>query len=317
MATSIVVLDDCDLTDEHHRRLDSMGTMRVFTDNPGDQVEVLRRLENAEIAILGWTDIGPDVFERLPVLRMISVWATGYDYVDVRSAGAHGVTVTNVPAYASTAVAELTVGLMLTLTRHIVAADKAVRGGTYGWQPYRGIQLRGRTLGLVGIGDIGAEVARLASTLGMRVIAHTRRPSEERAATLGVEFTDLPTLLRTSDVVSLHAPLTAETRGMIGTEELRTMRDDAYLVNTARAGLVDQTALAKALGDGTIAGASLDDMTFPDETLVSLPNVVLTPHIGFFTAEALVRKGDICLDNVKSFLAGTPTNVVNAAYLQG
>ena len=310
MTVKIVILDEVELSAGQRRRLDSLGEVIGYPHGPCDVDEVVARSADADIMILGWTALDAEVLQRLPRLRLISVWATGYDYVDVKAAAERGITVTNVPAYAGRAVAELTIGLLLALTRHLIPADRSVREGGYSWRGFEGIELAGKTLGLVGVGDIGSEVARMAAVFGMRVLACAQTMSGERAGDLGVEFRSLEALLAQSDFVSLHAPLSSATEGLIGRREIQVMRPGAYLINTARAGLVDQPALAKALQDGHLAGAALDDIHHPDDRLTS-SRVVLTPHIGFYTTEALQRKGDTCIGNVAAFLHGKPVNVVS------
>jgi phosphoglycerate dehydrogenase-like enzyme len=307
----IVILDEVELSDDQLRRLEGLGRLVRHTTNPTGESEVVRRLDGAEVAILGWTALGRRILSQFPELRLIAVWATGYDYVDVAAANDQGIVVTNVPAYAGRAVAELTIGLVLVLARHIVPADRSVRDGRFSWRGFQGTELAGKVLGVVGVGDIGREVARLGACLGMHVLGHARTPSAERATQLGVELLPLHELLHRSDVVSLHVPLTAETHHLVGRQELATMRPGAFLVNTARAGVVDQAALVDALRTGRLGGAALDDHDHPAPALAALPNVVLTPHIGFCTAEALVRKGDVCVRNVASFLEGKPQNVIS------
>jgi D-3-phosphoglycerate dehydrogenase len=305
-----VILDEVELGDEQHRRLESLGIVATHHGNPADDEETVARASDADVLVVGWTSLRAGVLARLSRLKMISIWATGHDYVDVRAARELGVVTTNVPAYAGHAVAELTIGLCISLVRHVIPADRHVRGGEYAWKNFGGLELRGNTLGLVGLGDIGAEVARIAQCLGMSVVAYTRNPSPERAAKLGCTFMSLDALFSHSDLVSLHIPLTITTDGIIGPAQLARMKRHAYLINTARARLIDQAALVEALTTGRIAGAALDDIHFPDHELASLPNVILTPHIGFFTKEALARKGAICVDNVAAYLAGSPVNVV-------
>jgi D-3-phosphoglycerate dehydrogenase len=307
---AIVILDEVELSDEQYRRLESLGTVATFDSNPADDEETVARAQDADVLVLGWTTLRAGVLTRLGRLKMISIWATGYDYVDVRAARERGVVTTNVPAYAGHAVAELTIGLLISLARQIVPADRHVRGGEYTWKGFGGSEVRGKTLGLVGLGDIGAEVASLAQCLGMRVVACTRNPSPERAAKLRCTFMSLDALIGQSDFISLHLPLSITTDGIIGAAQLARMKPNAYLINTARARLIDQAALVEAVKAGRIAGAALDDMRFPDDQLVSLPNIIVTPHIGFFTKEALARKGTICVDNVAAYLAGSPVNVV-------
>ncbi|HEV7771725.1 MAG TPA: NAD(P)-dependent oxidoreductase [Conexibacter sp.] len=308
--TRIVVLDEVELDDRQAAELRELGDVTIYADNPADADEICRRLEGAEVAVLGWTQIDAEILSLLPNLELIAVWATGYDYVDVAAAHEHDVVVTNVPAYAGRAVAEHTLGLILAVTRHIVRADASVRDGSYSWAPFGGFELAGKTLGLVGVGDIGAEVARLASGLGMDVIAVARTMTAEREVDLGVRFADLKTVMSESDIVSLHVPLTPETRGLIGDAELRSMKPGSYLVNTTRAAVVDQAALRQALREGPLAGAGLDEIQLPDDELIGMPNVVLTPHVGFYTREALLRKGDVCVENIAGFLRGTPANIV-------
>ncbi|MFF5155517.1 2-hydroxyacid dehydrogenase [Streptomyces sp. NPDC000348] len=308
--TRIVLLDDCDLGDSQLARLRTRGEVVVHSGTPADPQEIKRRLDGAEVAVLGWTAMDGTVLEQLPGLRMISVWATGYDYVDVRAAERLGITVTHVPAYAGPAVSELALGLMLALCRNIARGDRRVRDGTLSWQGLQGIELSGRTLGLIGVGDIGGRLARIGSALGMRVLAFARNMPDERADELGVRFRPMADVLRESDFVSLHLPLTPGTRGIIGEKELSVMKPGAFLVNTARAALVDQDALHEALTNGRLAGAGLDDLDPDRRDITALDNVVATPHIGFCTDTALTRKGDVCVSNVEAYLDGRAENVV-------
>ncbi|MGW4435577.1 2-hydroxyacid dehydrogenase [Streptomyces sp. NPDC004596] len=317
MSRRIVVLDEVELDKGSIARLNAAGEVTWYDDNPQGEDEIVRRLTGAEIAVLGWTGVGESVLARLPDLRFIAVWATGYDYVDVAAAAKRGIPVSNVPSYAGSAVSELALGLMLAVSRDIVRADDHVRKGGYSWKGFRARELRGSTLGVVGVGDIGGQLCRAARSLGMNVVAHARRMDADRAAELGVTFVGLPELLAASDFVSLNVPLTKETRNLIGAEELRMMKSSAVLINTTRAAVVDQEALAAALANGDIAGAGLDEIAVPDPAILRLPNVVLTPHIGFNTDEAVVRKGDVCVSNVEGYLRGAPVNVVNAQSLGG
>ncbi|MCK9922393.1 hypothetical protein MXD61_10975 [Frankia sp. AgPm24] len=307
----IVVLDEVELSDRQYRRLASLGSVDVQHDSPVDGGEAVRRLAQADIAVVGWTQLGAAELAQLPRLRLISVWATGFDYVDTTFARERAITVTNVPSYAERAVAELTIGLLLTLARKIVPADLSVRRGSYEWRGFQGFELPGKTLGLIGVGSIGREVSRLAKAFDVRVLAHSPNLTPARAATLGVDCVSLHELLSSSDVVSLHVPLTAGTRQLIGRDEIALMRPTGFIINTSRAAVTDQSALVDALAQGRIAGAALDDIDFPDERLTRLPNVVLTPHIGFYTDRAITRKGDVCISNIAAYLAGTPDNVVN------
>ncbi|MEU9354532.1 NAD(P)-dependent oxidoreductase [Streptomyces griseoloalbus] len=308
--TKIVLLDDCDLTDAHIARLRKCGEVDVHSTPPADAEEIKRRLSGADVAVLGWTPLDDALLRQLPDLRMISVWATGYDYVDVRAADRLGITVTNVPAYAGSAVSELALGLMLALCRNIARGNRRVRAGALSWQGLHGTELSGRTLGIIGIGDIGSRLATIGAALGMRVLAFSRSMSEERAEKVGVEFRPMADVLRESDVVSLHLPLTPDTERIMGEKEIAMMKPGAFLINTARAALVDQDALYEALSSGRLAGAGLDDLDPDRRDIIALDNVVATPHIGFCTDTALARKGDICVGNVEAYVNGRAENVV-------
>ena len=253
------------------------------------------------------------LLERLPRLRLISIFGTGTDKVDLTAATELGIVVTNTPAATSISVAELNMGLLLDVARSISLSDHKVREGVWGSQ--FGMQLRGKTIGLIGLGAIGAEVARIALAFGMKVIGWSFSDDPARASRLGLELVDLDELLRTADVVSLHVRNTPEAAGMIGRREIDLMKPGSVLINTARAAIVDQEALLEALTTGRIAGAGLDvhmeEPLPPDNPWVKLDNVVLTPHAGAMTQDAFDREITIGVDNVAAFLEGEPTNVVN------
>ena len=308
---NITVFDKVELNEMQRRRLEALGDVVWYSDNPTNAAETIRRLANAEVAVLGWTTIDEAILSALPSLRMISIWATGYNYVDIEAARQRGIIVTNVPSYAGVAVAEYALGLMITVSRHIAEASFGVRKGQYSWKPFCGVELAGRTLGVVGTGDIGGQLCRIGNALGMRVLAHSRTMNERRAIDLGCEYVELLELLAHSDFVSLHVPLTEQTRLLVGEAELRAMKSTSYLINTTRAEVVDQGALKVALKGAELAGAALDEAHLPDPELLALSNVLVTPHMGFYTEEALVRKGDICVGNIASYVSGSPSNVVN------
>lgn len=308
----IVVLDEVELSDEQRTKLESVGNVTYYGDNPSTESETVRRLDGCDVAILGWTSVNGSVFDQLENLKMISVWATGYDYVDVAEASRQGVVVANVPSYAGVAVAEVTLGLLIELSRHVSKAAQAVRRGEYSWRPFRGCELRGKTLGVIGTGDIGGELCRIGTSLGMRVLGFSRSMSSVRSAEIGCQYVPLGVLLAESDYISLNVPLTAETKGMIGANELSSIKRGSYIISTTRADVIDQSALKVSLKSGSLLGAALDEAHLPDDELLNLSNVVVTPHIGFYTDEALVRKGDLCVDNVVKWAGGKPQNVVNA-----
>lgn len=236
------------------------------------------------------TSVDDDLLARAPRLRVIGRAGVGVDNIDMEAATRRGIAVLNAPAGNTVSTAEHAFGLILAVTRRIAEADRSVRAGRWDRKALRGVQLHGQRLGVVGAGRIGSTVASRARAFGMEVVAYDPYLTVERAEDLGVELAELDDLLESSDVVTLHAPLTDETRGLIGSDELSLMKEEAYLVNAARGGLVQEEALARALSEGQIAGAALD--VFQEEPLPAAhplreaPGLVMTPHLGAATEEA-------------------------------
>ena len=256
-------------------------------------------LPGVEVLVAVVARIGPAELDLLPDLRLVANYGVGYDTVDVAACRERGIAVTNTPGVLDAAVADLTLALILACRRHLVASDRFVREGRWrrGWArpELLGHDLVGSTLGLVGLGRIGSEVARRAEAFGMRVVHHRRSD--------GLPLDDL---LRATDVVSLHVPLTPETRGLVSRERLALLRDDATLINTARGAIVEEEALVDELVSGRIS-AGLDvfaDEPRVPERLLDLPNVVLTPHIASATAETRAAMTRVLVDNVLAFLHG-------------
>ena len=267
-----------------------------------DVEELGRRGRDADIIAIGNLPFPREVLEKCENVKMLAVAFTGLDHVDLKYCEEHGIKVQNCAGYATTAVAELTFGLLLDLCRNIGKCDTAARnGGTKAG--LIGFELEGRTMGIVGTGAIGARVAKLAAAFGMDVIAYSRTPGK----VAGVRYVSLEELLAQADVVSLHVPLTDETRGMIGAEELALMKETAVLVNTARGPVVDTKALADALNSGRIAGAAIDvfDKEPPldaDEPLINAKNTVVTPHVAFATDESMIKRAEIEFRNIAEFI---------------
>jgi phosphoglycerate dehydrogenase-like enzyme len=313
----IVILDGIDIGAEYLARLERRGDVQAYAGVPATTDEIVERARGAEIVLNSWTRMGRDVFERLPDLRLVSLAASGVDYVDVAAAAAHGVTVCSVPHYATTAVAERALGLMLSVARRIPAVDGRVRRTcAIDWDAPEGVELCGRTLGVVGTGAIGRRVARLARGIGMDVVGYDPLPAEAPADGLELRYLTLPRVFAESDVVTLHVPLTSQTRGLVDAGLLALMPSRAFLINTARAGLLEQDALYAALREGRLAGAGLDDIDLTRASgrgLLELDTVVFTPHIGFKTHEAVASLAACCADNALRFLDGEPRNVVAPA----
>ena len=305
-----------------------------FTANPGDlnwdaftalgpctlhdrtaAAEVFDRARDAEAVLTNKTPLGAADIARLPALRYIGVLATGYNNVDTAAARARGIPVCNVPEYGTPSVAQATFALLLELTNRVGHHAQTVRDGRWSaaadfsyWDGTL-LELAGLTLGIVGYGRIGQAVARIGRALGMRIAAY------RRSGGLGSEGTDLETLFRTSDVLSLHCPLTPESRELIHAGSLAWMKPTALLLNTARGGLVNEQDLARALNEGRLAGAGLDVLSVEppgaDNPLLQARNCVITPHHAWATRAARTRLLDIAAGNLRAFQEGRPRNVVN------
>jgi D-3-phosphoglycerate dehydrogenase len=237
---------------------------------------------------------------------MISIWATTCHYADLETAKERGIVVTHVPGYATEAVAEHTFALLLAATRKLPLADKHVRNGDFDWRPFAGRELAGKTLGVIGTGVIGCRVAEIAKVFRMQVLGYDKYPNLKRTEEIGMKYVDLQTLLKESDVITLHVTLTSETERLIGKREIEAMKNRAVIINTSQGKVIDENALVEALKSGRISFAGLDvlerEPPDKDNPLFKLDNVILSPHIGFHTVEAAKRCTDICIDNIVKFL---------------
>lgn len=292
-----------------------LGEVDFYEGPPPDKAELIERARPADAIVLDYSTLDAEVLARCDRLRFISFLGIGYaSCIDVAEATRRGIAIANTPDYGATSVAEHALGMILALTRHIGAAFISLREGR--WEPgrFQGIELRGKTLGIVGLGPIGVEMARLGAGIGMRLLAWTRRASPGRAPH-GATPVSLEKLFAESDVVSLHLSYTPETAGLISRALLARMKPRAYLVNTARARLVDNVALAEMLREGRIAGAALDvhdeEPVRGEYVFRDLPNVLLTPHIGYNTVEAGSNMLRIAIATVEAFARGERLHVVN------
>lgn len=276
------------------------------------------------------------VLDMLPQLRLVATRSTGYDHIDLRVCDERGITVCNVPYYGENTVAEHTFALILALSREVHKAYQRTIQGDFSLAGLEGFDLKGKTLGVIGAGSIGLHVIRIGKGFGMRVLANDTREDHLIAEVLGFEYVPLDDLLAQSDIVTLHAPLNAETYHMMNIERMSRMKRGALLINTARGNLVDTNALIQALDRGIISGAGLDvvegeeliqeesqlltdgaaedklRMLLRSHILTRRPNVIITPHIGFFSREALGRIIDTTFGNIEAWLRGSPENVVNS-----
>jgi phosphoglycerate dehydrogenase-like enzyme len=309
----IVVVDHVHLEGQHLEQLRAMGELQVFPDPPKSDEELKQRVGDAEIVIVGWSNLTKNIIDSAPNLKMIAIWATTCHYADLEAAKLRGIVVTHVPGYGTEAVAEHAFALLLAVTRKLLPADHHVRQGMFDWRPFGGTELAGKTIGIVGTGAIGCRVGEIAKGFGMRLLGYDVQPNIKRAQEIGIQYVDLQSLLRESDIVSLHVTLTPKTKQLIGEREIGMMKNGAVLVNTSQGKVVDERALVSALKTGKLSYAGLDvfgeEPTTQGNPLFKLENTVLTPHVGFHTVEAVKRCTDICIDNVAKFLEGRPQNI--------
>lgn len=311
----IVVLDGFTLNpgDLSWEKLHALGQCTIHERTPAAQIA--ERAADAEIVLTNKTPLSAGTIALLPRLRYIGVLATGYNVVDVAAARARQVPVCNVPAYGTRSVAQHVLALLLELTQQTGHHAGTVREGRWSRNPdwcywdHPLVELDGLTLGIVGFGRIGEAVARLGAAFGLKILVHSRRPvpSWENAS--------LEELLRRSDVVSLHCPLTPETQGLVNATRLALMKPTAFLINTSRGPLIVEEELAAALDAGRLAGAALDVLSSepprPDHPLLQARNCLITPHLAWATHAARSRLLATAVANVRAFLNDAPQNVVN------
>lgn len=314
----IVVLDGYGLNpgDLNWDWLNELGDVKIYDRT--SPAELIEHARGAEVLFTNKTVLDGKALRELPGLRYIGVLATGYNVVDVDVAHESGVTVTNIPAYSTDSVAQMVFALLLAMTNRVEHYASRNRTGRWNDNPdfcywdYPLTELAGKTFGIVGLGNIGRAVARIALAFGMKVQAYTSKPQTDLPE--GIEKVELATLFSTSDVVSLHCPLTETTRNLVDKERLALMKTSAILINTGRGPLVDEAAVAESLSAGMLAGFGADVLSSEppsaDNPLLSAPNAYITPHIAWATVEARRRLMDICEGNLKAFLSGSPRNVV-------
>lgn len=282
-----------------------------------------------------YSKLSTEMLSQLPKLKCIATRSTGFDHIDIEYCKQRGITVCNVPTYGVSTVAEHTFALMLALSRNIVSSVEQTRRGDFSLEHLRGIQLAGKTLGIIGLGNIGRRVAELAKAFQMNVLVTTRHPDRNLAQQLGITFVDLSTLLSTSDFISLHVPLTPETHHLINKDNITFLKKGSVLINTARGAVVETEAIVWALEKGTLAGAGLDvleeECVLKEEralltkeffktcdlktqllnhVLLTRENVIITPHNAFNSHEALAEIMKTTVDNITSFIAGKTRNLV-------
>jgi glycerate dehydrogenase len=316
---NIVVLDGYTLNpgDLSWKGLESLGQSIVYDRSAPE--EVVPRAKDAQIVLTNKTVLSSDIIKQLPKMKYIGVLATGYNIVDIETAHDKNIPVTNVPTYGTQSVAQMVFAHLLNFTQHTAHHAQTVSSGKWTSNPdfcywdMPLIELAGLTMGIIGFGRIGQATAKLALAFGMNVIFYdTIKPPNTPE---GCQFKGLDDIFRTSDVISLHCPLTSDTKNIINSERLKLMKKTAFLINTSRGPLVDEQALADALNNETIAGAGLDVLSEepPSENnpLLKARNCYITPHIAWATIAARKRLLQVAVDNVVSFIEGKLQNVVN------
>ncbi len=286
----------------------------IMFDGPLDEDELIHEAEDASIlSVFIRTKVSERVISHLPKLQMINTRSAGFDHISAKYAMEKGVAVTHVPDYGPNVVAEHAFCLLLACARSLLAADRSVKElKKFDFEPFMGIELKGKVLGVVGTGKIGAEVIRIAHGFGMKVVAFDLYRNERLAGEFGFPYLSLEKLLEESDFVTLHLPLTPSTENLIDRSALQRMKEGSILINTARGKIVDERSLREALDSGHLAAAGLDvidDESHPEnDPLLGSENVVLTPHIAFYTRESISRMFDESIQTIKAFKSGKTIN---------
>lgn len=295
--------------------LEEYGSVTVYDRTPAENI--VERAEEADILVTNKTPLPGSVLEQLPQLKCICLLSTGYNVVDCDYAKEKGIPVCNIPSYSTNAVAQLVFSFILSHSNQVELHSKAVHDGEWTdckdfcfWKTPL-MELEGKTLGIFGFGKIGQRVSELANAFGMRVLACTPHPKDVN----GVEWVSLDELIKESDFISLHCPLTEQTTGLVNDDFISKMKKSAFLINTSRGPVIDENALANALNEGKIAGAAVDVLSVEppksDNPLLTAKNCIITPHIAWAGHETRARLIEIFRQNISAFCNGTPVNVVN------
>lgn len=303
--------------------LKELGELEVYERTPEEKI--MERAEGADIILTNKIEFTAERIAKLPNLKYIGVQATGYNIVDIEAAAEKGIIVTNVPAYSTDSVAQFVFALTLEIAHHVGEHNRVVKAGKWSkaedfcfWE-YPLIELKGKSMGIIGYGNIGQRTAEIALAFGLKVIVYDRSPAKKIAAedimTAQIEFLELEELYDKADIISLHCPLTKETEGLINQASISKMKDGVIIINTARGGLIVEEDLKTALDNGKVYGAAVDVLAneppSQDNPLLKSDKTIITPHIAWASKETRQRLLDIVVENIKSFINGQPINQVN------
>lgn len=318
----IVVLDYKTLNpgDLNFDNLEKLGDVTLYKDtDPTDETEIIKRIGDADIIIVNKIIISKKIIEACKNLKYIGVFATGYNNIDIKTAKAHGIIVTNCPNYSTHAVSQFTIGLLLEICHNTYRHSMSVMNGDwikandFCYWNYPIIELYDKTMGIIGFGNIGKNTGRIAKALGMKIITSGSRPTEEGRQI--AEYLTMDELFKKSDVIALHCPLNEKTKEMINKNSISKMKDGVIILNTARGGLINEYDFKEALESGKIYGAGIDTVSVEpmksDNPLLGVKNLIITPHIAWASIDTRRRLLDIATSNVECFIKGEPINVVD------
>ncbi|WP_343330162.1 D-2-hydroxyacid dehydrogenase [Polaribacter staleyi] len=320
---NLVVLDGFTLNpgDLSWDGLKQFGDLKVYDRTAFDTETIVKYIGNATVVFTNKTPLTKSVLEKIPTLKYIGVLATGYNVVDVEYAKEQGITVTNIPAYSTRSVAQFTIGLLLEMCHNIGKHNAAVQNGewltsldfTFSKSPL--IELVGKTIGIIGFGEIGQATAKLAAAFGLNILVHSRTKYPE-LETETCQYVSLETLFKKADIISLHCPLTESTTGIINKTTIDKMKDGVFIINTSRGGLIIEEDLRDALNSGKVASAAVDVIStepmLANNPLLNAKNCIITPHIAWAPKEARTRLMQTAVNNLDAFINGNPINVINA-----
>lgn len=301
------------IIDSYGKKIEDMGhEFTYYDEKTSDNSELIERSMGQDIVMIANNPYPGEVIKAADKLKLLNVAFTGVDHVDLAAAKEKGIDICNASGYSDIAVAELVIGLVVAIYRNLKSSDSEIRQGG---MPRIGREISGKKVGILGTGNIGIETAKIFSAFGADLVGYDRE-EKEKFKDLGGAYLALEDLLKESDIISIHLPVTEDTFEFIGKDELAMMKDDAILINCARGKIADNAALAQALNSGQIAGAGIDvfDMEPPipeDYPLLSAENTILTPHIAYLTEESMLRRADIAFENTISYLNGQGKNIVD------